>query len=1511
MSRHKSKRKQAEIRDSQTKIIEDIAAISLDKYCSKPLHQTIFISELSEKDVNFLKQLVKEGKSLEHVSQVHFITYQDVIELIQRLDKENKGVNLPKLIKESVCEFVAKTIKYLNEDNPIPLKYLAPFIKLKILESMYQNYSDEVIKMKKRKQVNEELAALLKDCAETAEDEKVGKKKKKKGKESKKKDKSAKSKKDKKTKSKNKSLTTVTTVTKRETQKELIIDDYSEIIIEDNEIVYDFNVDNQVMFYALWGFTDAYIIEELIKINVPITAIMEILLEKSPVDLKRTHFLETVHMLFGSIQRPYLENTMLMKFEACETDPIREVLENLVDLIKEINYIKRQHLNYIRNLRIHYFGDAPVCLPAKCLIKYNTILNRFPIDCVNVPLILNSLIEEIIWRENGQIYSDSDLSSSDVSERSEKVLHEIKNHQVHEKNRLKMVMKNYPLVGRDVYDITLKYLYYLPPLQKIKDVCDDLKRTVTREAPTDEFDPNKAMIEQCSDFFHLALINRMTRKSFVPKSHEQYDFNKHFVGYDEAQAYTNELPKNFVEEECENLNRINYAFENYHLKEDLSVSVFLQMIFEAMLQFSEFEIVHCRETDKYLVRFHDNIDDFGLQVKIFSQHLPTPICLRDFCKYVATEEMDWLKEHKLPSHSDLLLHFDEGECEGLRDLHRSGLYESYTSLLGNQYNPVEDLRKQTFSNIVMELVQYPESRNLIQFCEKTGTIYAFYLEPRRLQLMGGTKIFHSYDGVKVIVDNSRFMDEIAFCSINITASQTSLYFHSNDPAIFHFILSDETIILFHKDENTRVVKKKVISRKIYRSDTELAQTTSDLSLVDIDNKRVIGVSRTKLAEFLSNFNNKFGDSVNQIFEIKDHNPFELLEFMGRALEIDSPIFKFSSSRPLRHVKRRSSKVEFPFTGILKRVLFKPRRRRRKYRGYSIQPTAEIIHDDRYNISITLPNGLVIATLPRTGSLIEIKQMYKFSQEKEKSRTFCRSGVVIIKNSDGTTKMLRSNGDIIELWDKGTHDIGCRKEMTKVFEKSQAGVSPFHQSRGDGPVRIKKMEKEIVALYEFGDIPYTKKRILDFNGNQTTVFEDVMTEEQKYYVINEQDYHAEEIYYERDDGFRCVVDKKGTRIIQFPDNTRIHSWYNVEKDPIFVPGFSKGDGWVLVTINYTFEHPNYISVTYNEVNGYTRLNLSNATIKISKESFRAHIGDDIVAEVDSGHISFGKSCFSCLQKCTSVINLNVTKPEETLLEVCDSYNKKFICDSEGNCEINTDYIKGVENKEKCDHYWTMEHQQCYIINQDFSGSLLWQDSLIEGKIVDARTHHEITLLNYYHKLSKTQYVKFFTEIYQSYPERLTMSRLYKQDISLTKYQHPINTVMYVAYRVLYEFQDSRRYKTIIEVLNQFLDTNGGLCPRLAEGVSDFLTYMTNYDYNKIDKASSYHIDLGDVGSGSSRTSSGSSLETAKTVQDVIREWREKCNRIRQLIKDRKFPPYFQSSYYELIKSSAEYYGFFYL
>lgn len=428
-------------------ITQELSDLPLKKF-SKKLYEVEFAYPFSFSDKLLLQEIVDAGKKYEYLSDVYFITYEDVLGLIERLAQPDAEVNLPTRIKEYAQRFVTKELETMTS---ISLKFLAIMTKLTIIESMYKSYRNEVNNMERRKQVHDGLGELLHDCEPKEKGQKKGNK-----------DKSSQKSKNDKSKSKKSKAGSKKEKTPKVSDKEtkVIIDDYTQIILDENETIFDYNVDNHLQYFVLTGFPDFLLLPELISLSVYVSAIIDVSYECSDYSQPDDSTMTLKRLFDTPKDTGYLENTAWMKYRNDGTTTPKETLEEFLYVVKRINFIKRQHLSYIRKLNLSDLGPTPNDVDFECLEKYNRILNSFPPELINIPVIINALVEEICWREAGKIYSLSDLTPSSESEDFSNPK-PVKSFQAHEEDYLKMGMRAYHEVRRKYYDQSLEYLKLL------------------------------------------------------------------------------------------------------------------------------------------------------------------------------------------------------------------------------------------------------------------------------------------------------------------------------------------------------------------------------------------------------------------------------------------------------------------------------------------------------------------------------------------------------------------------------------------------------------------------------------------------------------------------------------------------------------------------------------------------------------------------------------------------------------------------------------------------------------------------------------------------------------------------------------------------------------------------------------------------------------------------------------------------------------------------------------------
>ncbi|CAH0554496.1 unnamed protein product [Brassicogethes aeneus] len=1439
----------------------NLEQMDLMRFCTKKMYRVVMLTQADDLQTHHLGVLANEGKEYEDVSNVYFILYKDVRDIIS--EPYTKDVPLPKDLHETYYNIISDI--ELIGTTQIPANFLSYCIKLKIMMLMYDLYRKEVDKMYRRKALEEELRHLC--------DSKDGKGKGKKGD---KKDKGEKKKASKGGKGKDKG--------NDGPPKE--IDDYTSIIIEPNEEILDDNIYNQEIICVLAGFIDYNIVNVLTEtLCVPLMACIElnptqILTDETcsgGLDRAELFWCKIKKNIFGGSRLPLFEDTVLLEF-ASQSDA-REMLKEFLSLLKKFFEVKLLHLNYLRSLKVYDVQEKGDVLPVKCLNKYRNVMDSLSPELRTVPLILHGALEEVLSRlydENSnkhnclgpKLKKPSHTHSPNINIILDKMSSEniictypfsIDAFFEHKKNRKSerklrgnpektYRVEKYDLLGNIVqsygkkaalYDeVTKKMLkcYLKGYLWKGIDIMSyveyphfhDKTHEPKRETPDNQY--------QLDHFMYLLIFSCLqhlnpAKEEIITKN----EINKYFQIYDIEQEYR-ELNWTIFEERSESdilltqFDRVDNLYQpttiNYHWVEKLSSDVLMQKISKASRMYHHMDKFYCDETETLLLQFHDYLDENGLATNMSSGYIRTPICLRDFCRYISVFDGDWLMNHTpLPYYNNTEM--EEIElCPGGKIMLESKMYEEYQHLISESF--IKPPKPQAnFQERLDEIINYPTSIKLESLyknpIEGKKDFVGFNLGSNLLGLRGGVNVFKSHDDIQIDVDTTRFIDDDH--SFTVTTKGVILYIYSCDSVVnedysYHYRLSDNTIITFllksknsekfaEKEEETTLGSSKY-DRPFEESEkTSLTETLDEVK--SEDETYITAVNNEYLQEKIDENAGKELDTedVNIEPKIQIHEPNDprFLTSLKQAVEENIPIYKVNKN--YKYVKPLQKEIKIPLSTVLHRVLQKPIGKNRLEQLYNrkFKSDSPYLGKTRPKVDffITLPHGLQISQCGaqvKTG--VKIKQTFldKGPQVKnlelEDYRIYSKTGHVLVKFKDGSLNVYNHLGTLV-CYEKPVLEEGqigessvtkpciClnmdsyRKKLQRIFKEefnrnNTHNISRRHLISGN---RRKFMKDQIKELENI-KIPYYKTTLITLKGEASVLEGGVLKQHDKFYTHKETDYVLNTVSYERTDGLKCLLFETGEIHVKFPDNTKIICWFEVDEET--------EDPFVFISIGFKFEHPYYNTIEFYP-DGTLSIPLKGDIFlrKLVNDNYELQSSAGIRFLMGPDYVKFNKDCPSCPGLTMGKITLtsflnNRWIPTERLIKFTDSYEKIFYWNVSGKCTHNSGFQKHAYNQYSCYHYSNMEYKKLFLIKKDFSGQMFWTNYMLNAKVTRYNKCHDCEILCYDSTLNKEVAISDFRrKIYKNFFNFYFNTDLLDEQFCLNAYKKPIEKqVLYETY-----------------------------------------------------------------------------------------------------------------------------------
>lgn len=734
--------------------------------------------------------------------------------------------------------------------------------------------------------------------------------------------------------------------------------------------------------------------------------------------------------------------------------------------------------------------------------------------------------------------------------------------------------------------------------------------------------------------------------------------------------------------------------------------------------------------------------------------------------------------------------------------------------------------------------------------------------------------------------------------------------------------------------------------------------------------------------------------VPSTLEIKKRK--EALEKLKEAALKHLPMFKICSSRlhKFTYVKRIKSYINIPVGSVMKRVLYKPAYCKTK-RTIEIKKCLPLgcvnvskMRKPAYNLRISLPSGLIIRDIPGVASEYPcIKQYYidKGPQCKdivhEESRTFLRNGNIAIKRCDGNINVLSANGRIFHfevpyVMKTRTERLDYRdanvpkkrakpnpvpvhvaKRSLTTFQNLLHRVLPrrfkhmidskesrYYLSRRAYLKAQKKYCTNVNMLYllESQRQPFPEYTVITPDGKKIKVSQSKVYEKHKFYVATEFDFRSEETLFEREDGTCCILNREGVLTTQFPDGTRLTTWYVESPNQVFadeiedlhtkneiiqtdnplylqesriLPGafdFVMDEGWVSIFMYYEYSHPNYATVVFGGEDSEMSVVLPNGCRITSNEGQQTTVtvGKFLKSKFDKSkfHLT-ARGCENCANSANAVVDiaswyrgkLPKNKGDNFVL-VKDSFEKYFTVDYDGKCSRNpTETTKAETN---CMRHVVPTLEKLFSIKSDLSGCVFWNKTDFKTLVALAEKNEHFTVDAYSSGNEENAVIEFKEYICKPYHERY-ICKYDEPVLKLTKYKtrqgkvaaNPAYILRNVLRKVVSISKLEPLYKCILENCEKY-----GLRKKY-ENFELFFTHVTQQvpaiqeGLTKEDTecADPCPCNLTKKEKVKMREQEAEEMNRIQSLHDKWYKWQEECKKYKQLVKENYVPLYFKSKF----------------
>ncbi|KAK2587341.1 hypothetical protein KPH14_003058 [Odynerus spinipes] len=737
-----------------------------------------------------------------------------------------------------------------------------------------------------------------------------------------------------------------------------------------------------------------------------------------------------------------------------------------------------------------------------------------------------------------------------------------------------------------------------------------------------------------------SLNNHISESTRFTKSDTQIDYSKPitpFTNYLALFGLTDPreiilpgyLRKNVYGEQRGKLHTSREFLEYYDDVELLSRSVLLQACYECFQDFERFERRYFEPTDSMLLYFSNDYVIGDVTERLLVSSICTPVCLRDFVRYVLKEEMDWLSREDEKYRLESIARENKSTIEGLTIL------EDFRLRFGDEHFILPNsLKARDMKNVS------PKRRDSLV----SGT-------PRRKQRKEERE-------KKVPAAGGRERKGKAL------SEKASLRGRKREPSgidtsflPLRKILSLECAKEGEPHEfvgydlgNLRV--QIVEKRKIFHSiDGTLVRVSLERWLYEKPDLRIdvnLHGCTLRLTEKL-----KDPDAESNVFHLTTEVGI-VLAFCKRPRTMDSPWgnhwkeldFDFYASWP-------SGLTIFPVTGDTPENPFYIRQTYiskgpedvagEAYRKFLRNGTVLKFLDDN-RVIVLRPNGAVIECTA-----------FEDSTPDEKNLT-----------EDGGSKMKVKRSK-----EKETGRASKRRKGAGLSMKSQLALQSVEEDENEEMQRVTSaitdelMSQSDIRMgmrYAPARIKVTGYNVLDHDGRRYEVLRDLVVREYDRLPVRESsDYELGEIFTRRSDGTDMLFRSNGELVVNFTDGTRITTGYIIEDQPLVCDWtraeFRRYFGSIKL---YEYGDRSFYSITTNnsnnnyvdddEDNELWQEELSNDDDRYRDEMMKILIADSFVSVLltcrlehkNYASVSYDQSAVSCSLSMPSDLRVSISR-----------------------------------------------------------------------------------------------------------------------------------------------------------------------------------------------------------------------------------------------------------------------------
>ncbi|XP_015175806.1 PREDICTED: uncharacterized protein LOC107066065 [Polistes dominula] len=726
------------------------------------------------------------------------------------------------------------------------------------------------------------------------------------------------------------------------------------------------------------------------------------------------------------------------------------------------------------------------------------------------------------------------------------------------------------------------------------------------------------------------------------------------------------LEKNVYEKRRRRMHRLKEPLEEYNDVELLPKKVLLQTTYECFRDFEHFEKRYFEPTDSILLYFSNDYVIGEVSEKLFVSNLRTPVCLRDFVKYVNKEEIDWINREE-----------EKYRLESIERIGKSSIdtitfskdYNQFSLYFGDEHFILPNsLKARDLSKKLQTVSKRNDTTRQDTSGRKTKDLEKKIPKGNREKQKGGKTLSEKISSGKGKKEETNgidtsFLPKRKILSLEFAKEDEPYEFVGYDLGNLRVQIVEKRKIFYSEDGTFVRVN---LETWLYENvDLRIAVTLSGCTLrlfekpLDPTNSNVFHLT-TNEGNILA-FYKQIDLERNKIFTISDTT---LNDFYWKNLECD---FHASCPSGLTILSVTGDGPDNPFY-IRQSYISKGGPKdvsQEAYRKYLRNGTVlKFLHDNR--VIVLRPNGVIVECISFEDTIItEEKNLEEGTADVRTGMQYGRikvTGYNVLDHDGRRYEVLRDL--IVREYDRLLFRENSDYEVDENFTRRSDGTDMLFHSNGKLIVHFPDGTR-ITTGYKIEERPlicdWTRDEFERYFGSIKLYEHD-----DRLFQVNSRNYYSNN--YENGMDKVIVVDNSNNDkkfLWQKGEPLNDENRYQDEMTRILI-----ADGFVSVLLTSTFEHKNYASVSYDQSAVSCTLSMPNdLRVSISRRGhYEVSAPGKVNLKIESDKLIFSSEmCATCAGRSTSVYNFNGRRSEpivSTIFTSKDLFGNVFEVKSDG-------------------------------------------------------------------------------------------------------------------------------------------------------------------------------------------------------------------------------------------------------